>query len=405
MADLVRSHVEHEYARRTTATYSGADHIILDSPLEYGRLRRNSGDALCKPYGEFRCLVEMGDGRWPTCKACKRQAIRLIEAGVIAPVEITRARYTDSERILLRKELPLEDLMVDEPLRQKAGHSTKRQDMQTFNPEEHPRSSADGRFTQRRLPQNQFRTRRPFIFDGKEHAIAIATNASADGVNKAVTYQQRDRCFVVHMPSKKSTPKFVAIDDLRQPVYEYRLVAHYNPDGETVSVKITRYTLGEPNSALPVGAETVPLARDGSPDLRGVVCIDPETGDRLYNTSMSIFDSADDPDVSDIAARARKLGRHQMRTLEQSMTDEETRTRILDALEANGLGYAVQDVREQLWSAVGTRMVKSDYEGSSGRILDPIIDASIAAIARSNIGISDGDYYALSGPWLRAVCR
>jgi hypothetical protein len=120
----VRSHVEHEYALRTTAHYSGADHIVLDSPLEYGRLRRNSGDALCKPYGKFRYLMEMEDGRWPTCVTCKRQAIRLIEAGVIAPVDITKLCHVDGERICLRKALPLEDLIVDGPLSssQRAGY-------------------------------------------------------------------------------------------------------------------------------------------------------------------------------------------------------------------------------------------------------------------------------------------
>jgi len=122
VADLVRSHVEHEFAIRTTATYSGADHIILDSPLEYGRLRRNSGDALCKPYGKFRYLMEMRDGRCPTCKACKRQALRLIKAGVITSVDITNLRCIDGETVYLRKELPLEDLIVDGPHRQRSGY-------------------------------------------------------------------------------------------------------------------------------------------------------------------------------------------------------------------------------------------------------------------------------------------
>ena len=112
MADLVRSHVEHEFALRTTASYSGADHIVLDSSLKYGRLRRDEYDALCKPLRNFRYLMETGDGRWPSCATCKRQAVRLIKAGVIAPVSITKTRYVNGEKIYLRKELPLEDLIA-----------------------------------------------------------------------------------------------------------------------------------------------------------------------------------------------------------------------------------------------------------------------------------------------------
>ena len=112
MEDLVRSHVEHEFALRTTASYSGADHIVLDSSLEYGRLRRDKGDALCKPLRRFRYLMETDDGRWPTCVTCKRQAISLIKAGVIAPVVIAKTRHVDGEQAYIRKELPLEDLIA-----------------------------------------------------------------------------------------------------------------------------------------------------------------------------------------------------------------------------------------------------------------------------------------------------
>ncbi|MHB1731923.1 MAG: hypothetical protein ACYCU8_00445 [Ferrimicrobium acidiphilum] len=271
--------------------------------------------------------------------------------------------------------------------------------MQTFRPQDHPRAT-NGQFTQKRLPQSQFRTRKPFIFRGKEHAVVIGHNMSPNGIDQTVTYQQRDRCFVVHVSKVQRIPRFVVIEDLLGPVYEYRLAAH-RIDDETASVRITRHTLGQPHSTLAVGDETVKLKMDDTPDLRGVIGTDPETGDRIYNTSMTVFDSADDPDVAAIIARARKLGRLQMQVLENSKTDAETRERITAALEANGLGYAIQDIREQLWSAVGTRMVKSDYEGRSTDILDPIVDASIATLARDNLGISDSDYYALAGPWLR----
>ena len=83
-ADNVPCHVEHEYAGRTTTTYSGADHIVLDGPLRHGRLQRDVGNALCKERRRFRDLKPTDGDRQASCVTCLRQAQRLVDAGVLA---------------------------------------------------------------------------------------------------------------------------------------------------------------------------------------------------------------------------------------------------------------------------------------------------------------------------------
>lgn len=83
-ADNVPCHVEHEYAGRTTASYSGADHIVLDGPLHHGRLRRDVGDALCKERRRFRDLKPTDADRRASCVTCLRQAQRIAEVGMLA---------------------------------------------------------------------------------------------------------------------------------------------------------------------------------------------------------------------------------------------------------------------------------------------------------------------------------
>lgn len=83
MSELVPCHVEHAYARRTTDMYSGADHVVLDGPLEHGRLRRDLGDALCKPARTFRDLEPTNDRRDPSCVTCLAHLERLVAAGVL----------------------------------------------------------------------------------------------------------------------------------------------------------------------------------------------------------------------------------------------------------------------------------------------------------------------------------
>lgn len=83
MPHPVPCHVEHAYALRTTDMYTGADHVILDGGLVHGRLRRDLGDALCKPATKFRHLEPTGDDRDPTCVTCLAHLARLTEAGLV----------------------------------------------------------------------------------------------------------------------------------------------------------------------------------------------------------------------------------------------------------------------------------------------------------------------------------
>jgi len=61
--------VAHAYAPRESATHGGSDHVVLLRDLDLGRLRREKGDALCKPAKKFWGLVVASD-RLPDCLAC-----------------------------------------------------------------------------------------------------------------------------------------------------------------------------------------------------------------------------------------------------------------------------------------------------------------------------------------------
>lgn len=72
---LVPCHVEHEYAIRTTEWYSGANHLVLDGPLSFGRLERDVGDALCKVRSRFRDLQPGSSAWWsPECWSARAGA-------------------------------------------------------------------------------------------------------------------------------------------------------------------------------------------------------------------------------------------------------------------------------------------------------------------------------------------
>jgi hypothetical protein len=74
----IRWSVAHAYTPNEQATYGGGDHLLLQQPLVMGRLRREAGDALCKPARRFNHLMEVSprSSPLPNCKHCLRLAPR-----------------------------------------------------------------------------------------------------------------------------------------------------------------------------------------------------------------------------------------------------------------------------------------------------------------------------------------
>jgi len=73
-----RWHVAHAYTAQETATYGGADHIVVDEPIHIGRLSREPGDALSRPARKFLALYAVEEGRLPTSVADIKIAERLV---------------------------------------------------------------------------------------------------------------------------------------------------------------------------------------------------------------------------------------------------------------------------------------------------------------------------------------
>lgn len=73
-----RWHIEHAYTPRETATYGGADHIVVDEPVRVGRLRRETGDTLARPRAKFWGLTRVEDDRLPTALADIKLAERIV---------------------------------------------------------------------------------------------------------------------------------------------------------------------------------------------------------------------------------------------------------------------------------------------------------------------------------------
>jgi len=74
-------HVEHAYTPRETATYGGADHIVVDEEVRIGRLVRHPGDALSRSRQKFWGLHAVEDGRFPSALADIKIAERIVSAG------------------------------------------------------------------------------------------------------------------------------------------------------------------------------------------------------------------------------------------------------------------------------------------------------------------------------------
>lgn len=74
----ITGHVRYAYALRQGDRSNGGDHIVVDEALVSGRLRRDAGDALCKPRSRFRDLSPGGDTRTgrASCPTCLARAER-----------------------------------------------------------------------------------------------------------------------------------------------------------------------------------------------------------------------------------------------------------------------------------------------------------------------------------------
>ena len=73
-----RSYIAHAYTAQETATYGGADHIVVDEPVRIGRLKRDPGDALSQPRSKFLNLSRVEEDRLPTSLADIKIAERII---------------------------------------------------------------------------------------------------------------------------------------------------------------------------------------------------------------------------------------------------------------------------------------------------------------------------------------
>jgi len=73
-----RWHIAHAYTAQETATYGGADHIVVDEPIRIGRLSREHGDALSRPQRKFWGLHAVVDDRLPTSLADIKIAERIV---------------------------------------------------------------------------------------------------------------------------------------------------------------------------------------------------------------------------------------------------------------------------------------------------------------------------------------
>lgn len=73
-----RWRIAHAYTAQETATYGGADHIVVDEPVHIGRLVREPGDALSRPRQKFWGLHDVEDGRLPTSAADIKIAERIV---------------------------------------------------------------------------------------------------------------------------------------------------------------------------------------------------------------------------------------------------------------------------------------------------------------------------------------
>lgn len=93
-----RWHVAHAYTAQETATYGGADHIVVDEPVRIGRLAREAGDALSRPRKKFWGLHDVAEAdRLPTSIADIRIAERIVASPPKAPQTKKTPTQLDAE--------------------------------------------------------------------------------------------------------------------------------------------------------------------------------------------------------------------------------------------------------------------------------------------------------------------
>ena len=97
-----RSYVAHAYTARETATYGGADHIVVAEPIRIGKLSRQPGDALSRPRAKFLDLSRVEEDRLPTSVADIRIAERIV-AGRASAAKKTAAQLDAEIEDALRR--------------------------------------------------------------------------------------------------------------------------------------------------------------------------------------------------------------------------------------------------------------------------------------------------------------
>jgi hypothetical protein len=98
-----RWHVAHAYAARETATYGGADHVVVDDPVRIGRLVREPGDALSRPRRRFRDLRRVfEEDRLPTSIADIKIAERIVAGGAAVPRKTPSQIGAEIDEVLRR---------------------------------------------------------------------------------------------------------------------------------------------------------------------------------------------------------------------------------------------------------------------------------------------------------------
>jgi hypothetical protein len=90
-----RWHVAHAYTAQETATYGGADHIVVDEPIRIGRLARAAGDALSRPARKFLALYAVEEGRLPTSVA----DIKIAERIVTSPPAVPKGKKKSAKQL------------------------------------------------------------------------------------------------------------------------------------------------------------------------------------------------------------------------------------------------------------------------------------------------------------------
>jgi hypothetical protein len=73
-----RTTIAYAYSPRENVGSSGGDHILCVEAVTRGRLRREAGDALCKPRARFWGLDARGDGATASCLRCLELAERIV---------------------------------------------------------------------------------------------------------------------------------------------------------------------------------------------------------------------------------------------------------------------------------------------------------------------------------------